>query len=68
MGNEQSALSGEGGTPTITYGFHVLRNVSDNEVLREIEPWYDFIVGINGRPIVRWIPGPGIELEGMILI
>ena len=32
------------------YGFQVLRNT--NLELR-IEPWFDFIVGINGRMIVR---------------
>ena len=33
------------------YGFQVLRNT--NLELR-IEPWFDFIVGINGRMIVRY--------------
>ncbi len=32
------------------FGFQVLRN-SDPEL--PIEPWYDFVVGINGRQIVR---------------
>ncbi|KAI9834939.1 MAG: hypothetical protein M1819_002662 [Sarea resinae] len=35
--------SGHGG-----YGFQVLRNT--NEAL-PLEPWFDFIIGINGRPI-----------------
>lgn len=33
-----------------TYGFQVLRNTN---LELPIEPWFDFIVGINGRPIVR---------------
>ncbi|KAF8456758.1 GRASP55/65 PDZ-like domain-containing protein [Kalaharituber pfeilii] len=47
MGNEQSQLgaAGPGGQP---YGFQVLRNT--NESLA-IEPWFDFICGINGRQI-----------------
>jgi hypothetical protein len=32
-----------------TYGFQVLRNTN---LELSIEPWYDFIVGINGRVIV----------------
>lgn len=32
-----------------TYGFQVLRNTN---LELPIEPWFDFIVGINGRPIV----------------
>lgn len=39
----------EGGS----YGFQVLRNTNLD---LPIEPWFDFIVGINGRPIVRHIP------------
>lgn len=31
------------------FGFQVLRNTNDEIPL---EPWYDFIVGINGREIV----------------
>ncbi|CAG9938291.1 unnamed protein product [Clonostachys rosea f. rosea IK726] len=34
----------EGGS----YGFQVLRNIN---LELPIEPWFDFIVGINGRPI-----------------
>lgn len=33
-----------------SYGFQVLRNTKPQLA---IEPWFDFIVGINGRPIVR---------------
>jgi hypothetical protein len=32
------------------YGFQVLRNTN---LELAIEPWFDFIVGINGREIVR---------------
>ena len=32
------------------FGFNVLRN-KNTDIL--IEPWYDFIIGINGRQIVR---------------
>lgn len=32
------------------FGFQVLRNKNPDI---PIEPWYDFIVGINGRHIVR---------------
>ena len=32
------------------YGFQVLRNTN---LELAIEPWFDFIVGINGRMIVR---------------
>jgi hypothetical protein len=34
------------------YGFQVLRN-KDTEL--PLEPWFDFIVGINGHPIVCWL-------------
>ncbi|KID76827.1 golgi reassembly-stacking protein 2, partial [Metarhizium brunneum ARSEF 3297] len=33
-----------------SFGFQVLRNTN---LQLAIEPWFDFIVGINGRPIVR---------------
>lgn len=33
-----------------SFGFQVLRNTNLDLA---IEPWFDFIVGINGRPIVR---------------
>jgi hypothetical protein len=32
-----------------SFGFQVLRNTNLD---LPIEPWFDFIVGINGRPIV----------------
>jgi hypothetical protein len=32
------------------FGFQVLRN--NNQELR-LEPWFDFIIGINGRTLVR---------------
>lgn len=32
-----------------SFGFQVLRNTN---LELTIEPWFDFIVGINGRPIV----------------
>jgi hypothetical protein len=32
------------------FGFQVLRN---NNLQLAIEPWFDFVVGINGRMIVR---------------
>ena len=32
------------------YGFQVLRNKDSN---LPIEPWFDFIIGINGRRVVR---------------
>lgn len=32
------------------FGFQVLRN-TNNQL--PVEPWFDFVVGINGRPIVR---------------
>lgn len=32
------------------YGFQVLRN---KNLDIPIEPWYDFIIGINGRQVVR---------------
>ena len=33
-----------------SYGFQVLRNTNPDVPL---DPWYDFIIGINGRTIVR---------------
>lgn len=39
---QQSAISG-------AYGFQVLRNANQEVPL---EPWFDFIIGINGRTIV----------------
>lgn len=56
MGNEQSQLSG----PSLenSYGFQVLRNTSPS---LQIEPFFDFIVGINGRPIED--PNPNLFLQ-----
>jgi hypothetical protein len=36
------------------FGFQVLRNTN---LQLAIEPWFDFVVGINGRMIVRSIKG-----------
>lgn len=33
------------------FGFQVLRNTNPDLA---IEPWFDFVVGINGRMIVCW--------------
>lgn len=51
MGNEQSQLNGGGGAGRgeLPWGFQVLRNTNEHLA---IEPWFDFIVGINGRQIV----------------
>lgn len=35
------------------FGFQVLRNT---DLQLAVEPWFDFIVGINGRTIVRSSP------------
>lgn len=37
------------------FGFQVLRSTN---LQLAIEPWFDFIVGINGRMIVRGTPPP----------
>jgi hypothetical protein len=39
---QQSSVSG-------AYGFQVLRNANQEVPL---EPWFDFVIGINGRTIV----------------
>lgn len=44
-GDSSSQREGPG-----SYGFQVLRNTNPDLA---IEPWYDFVVGINGRMIVR---------------
>ena len=54
-----SRLDGE--TPTnkenySAFGFQVLRN---ENLQLGIEPWFDFVVGINGRMIVRKIESSG---------
>ncbi len=43
----QSSTAGPGDS---SYGFQVLRNITAE---LPIEPWFDFIVGINGHAIVR---------------
>lgn len=43
-----------------SFGFQVLRNTN---LQLAIEPWFDFIVGINGRPIVRSKPVPKHEYQ-----
>lgn len=42
-GEQRSATQG-------AYGFQVLRNANPEVPL---DPWFDFIIGINGRTIVR---------------
>jgi hypothetical protein len=42
-----------------SFGFQVLRNTN---LELPIEPWFDFIVGINGRAIVCLRPIPTKEL------
>ena len=50
MGNDQSTqISGT----SSAWGFQVLRNTNPSIA---IEPWFDFILGINGRQIVRASP------------
>ena len=48
MGNEQSQLDGGGLGGTQLWGFQVLKN---KNAQLAIEPWFDFICGINGRQI-----------------
>jgi hypothetical protein len=43
-----------------SFGFQVLRN-KDPEL--PLEPWFDFIIGINGRLVVR----PPIRLREVVL-
>lgn len=57
MGNEQSQLS-SGPDLSNSYGFQVLRNISPT---LNLEPFFDFIVGINGRPIED--PNPNLFLQ-----
>lgn len=38
------------GSSSTQSGFQVLRNTNAD---LPIEPWYDFIIGINGRPLVH---------------
>lgn len=48
LDSESSSQSSKNGYPS--FGFQVLRN-KNLEI--PIDPWYDFIIGINGRQIVR---------------
>lgn len=50
LDSESPSQSSRHGHPS--YGFQVLRN-KNQEIA--IDPWYDFIIGINGRQIVRRI-------------
>lgn len=43
------------GQDEIPFGFQVLRNPNPE---LPIEPWFDFIIGLNNRRIVRSIPSP----------
>ena len=52
-----SRLDSEGPAPNAreghgAFGFQVLRN-KNLEI--PIEPWYDFVIGINGRQVVRLV-------------
>lgn len=47
-----------------SFGFQVLRN-RDSEL--PLEPWFDFIVGINGHPIVSDTGSWTIENTGFVL-
>ena len=48
---------GEERRPGVNYGFQVLKNTN---TFVAIEPWFDFICGINGRLVVR--PPPSITV------
>lgn len=50
-GPSQSSRDGHG-----AFGFQVLRNKNSDI---PIEPWYDFIIGINGRQVVWCTQGKG---------
>lgn len=39
-----------------SFGFQVLRNTN---LQLAVEPWFDYIVGINGRPIVCVVTATG---------
>ena len=47
-----------------SFGFQVLRN-KDSEL--PLEPWFDFIIGINGRLIVSQPMVPVIDLSDFLL-
>lgn len=57
----QEQWSGASGS----YGFQVLRNTKADLAL---EPWFDFIVGINGRNIVRAAKSHQGALSGCIAL
>lgn len=42
-----------------SFGFQVLRNTN---LELSVEPWFDFIVGINGRPIVSFDIGNNLTI------
>lgn len=48
-----------------SFGFQVLRN-KDSEL--PLEPWFDFIIGINGRLIVSRPVGSVIDLSNIPLL
>lgn len=47
-----------------SFGFQVLRNTN---LELNVEPWFDFIIGINGRPIVSRIPLPSTSFAKLSL-
>jgi hypothetical protein len=50
LDSDPSQQQGNGGGEDSSYGFQVLRNTKPDIPL---EPWFDFIIGINGHLIVR---------------
>ena len=62
-----SRLDSDGPSPNArdgghgAFGFQVLRNKNADI---PIEPWYDFVIGINGRQVVR---RPPIDLKFVFL-
>lgn len=50
LDSDPAPQSATGGPSDSSYGFQVLRNTNAE---LPIEPWFDFIVGINGHVIVR---------------
>jgi hypothetical protein len=65
-----SRLDGDGPTKKDgaqnAFGFQVLRN---ENLQLGIEPWFDFVVGINGRMIVRVVDSPlCYRLLGMLTL
>lgn len=49
LDSEPSPQSTNSGPSDSSYGFQVLRNTNAE---LPIEPWFDFIIGINGHPLV----------------